>query len=371
MTVYNFSAGPATLPDKVIQQIQNDLPSINDSGMSILEISHRSNDFVQILEDAKKDLKDLMQIPDNYQILFFQGGGSGQFAAAPMNLANQHQKIALLDSGYWAKKAEKEAINLGFKVDQLESGIDSHYYQLPHLKSNRISEDYDYLHMTVNNTIEGTTYHQIPTLNVPIVGDMSSNFLAQEYNVSDFGMIFAGAQKNVGPAGVTIVIVREYLIDQVKSIPSILDYKLFIDKDSMYNTSPVFPIYACGLVLKWLKNDIGGIKAMEKINRQKATMLYEYLDNSALFNNYVNKADRSLTNVTFTTDNDELDQIFVKEAEANQLQNLKGHRSIGGMRASLYNAMPIEGVEALVQFLQKFEKEHTKGEIKNEEYQNI
>ncbi|MCF6515889.1 3-phosphoserine/phosphohydroxythreonine transaminase [Lactobacillus sp. S2-2] len=368
MTVYNFSAGPATLPDKVIKEIQNNLLSINESGMSILEISHRSKDFVQILEDAKKDLKDLMQIPDNYKILFFQGGGSGQFAAAPMNLANKHQKIALLDSGYWAKKAEKEAMNLGFKVDQIKSGIDSKYYQLPQINQTYLTGEYDYLHMTVNNTIEGTAYHEIPQLNVPIVGDMSSNFLAQEYNVSDFGMIFAGAQKNVGPAGVTIVIVREDLIDQVKAIPSILNYKLFIEKDSMYNTSPVFPIYACGLVLKWLKNDIGGIKEMEKINRKKATMLYEYLDQSKLFNNYVNKNDRSLTNVTFTTNDDELNQLFVKQAEQKGLKNLKGHRSIGGMRASLYNAMPIEGVKALIKFLQKFENEYTKGEIKSEEY---
>ncbi len=358
MKVYNFAAGPATLPATVIRQIQNELPSVAGSGMSILEISHRSELFDNIINDAKQDLVDLMNIPDNYHVLFFQGGGTGQFAAAPMNLATKYHKIALLDSGHWANRAGDEAENLGFDVDVIASGKNDKYEKLPHLSQQLPANIYDYLHITTNNTIEGTTYHQIKTQGTtPIVGDMSSNFLAEKYNVNDFGLIFAGAQKNLGPAGVTVAIVRDDLVHHVDHIPSILDYDLFIKKNSMFNTPPVFAIYAAGLVLKWLK-DQGGIEGIQAVNEKKAALLYDFLDQSKMFTNYVNKPDSSLTNVPFKTNDPDLDKKAIQEAKDAGLMNLKGHRSVGGLRASLYNAMPIEGVHALVDFLHKFEKEN-------------
>lgn len=358
MTIYNFAAGPATLPDPAIKQIQDELPSVNGSGMSIMEISHRSAMFDDIINTAEQNVRDLMHVPDNYHVLFFQGGGTGQFAAVPMNLATDHKKIALLDSGHWASRAGDEAANLGFQVDILSSTKDQHYQELPHYDKPISSNDYDYLHITTNNTIEGTAYHTIPEHgDVTLVGDLSSNFMAEEYNVKDFGLIFGGVQKNLGPAGVTLVIVRDDLVKPVEHIPSILNYSLFVKKNSMFNTPPVFNIYATGLVLKWLKEQ-GGIAGIEKLNKQKASLLYDFLDGSKLFANHIKHSDRSLTNIPFTTGDEDLDKQAIKATADAGLMNLKGHRSVGGLRASLYNAMPLEGVQALVDCLHNFEKQH-------------
>lgn len=355
MKIYNFAAGPATLPETVIQRIKRDLPSYDNSGMSVMEISHRSALFDEVIDQAKQDLRELLNIPDNYQVLFFQGGCTLQFTAAPMNLATKHQKIALLDSGHWADRAREEAERIGIKVDVLDSTKDQHYTKLPELK-NLTQNTYDYLHITTNNTIEGTAYSKLPeTGATELVGDMSSNFLGQQYDISKFGLVMAGAQKNLGIAGLTLVIVRDDLIGKVQNLPSMLDYDLFAKKNSMFNTPPVFAIYVAGLVLKWLKEQ-GGVPEMERRNRQKSGLLYDFLDNSKLFTAPVDKAARSLTNVPFITGNPDLDQQLLIQASDNGLVNIKGHRSVGGMRASLYNAMPYEGVEKLVDFLDKFEK---------------
>jgi len=356
MTIYNFAAGPAMMPAEVIQQIKADLPSFDNSGMSIMEISHRSALFENVFQKAQQDMRDLLKIPDNYQVLFFQGGCTLQFSAAPLNLANKYHKIALLDSGHWADRAGAEAKLVKTDVDVLDSTKDLKYTKLPVLKD-LPADTYDYLHITTNNTIEGTAYTQLPeTGTTELVGDMSSNFMGQVYDVKKFGTIMAGAQKNLGIAGLTVVIVRDDLIGKVPNLPSMVDYQLFAKKESMFNTPPVFAIYAAGLVLQWLK-DQGGIAEMERRNRQKSTLLYDFLDDSKLFTAPVVKENRSLTNVVFVTGNPEIDQKLVTEAAEQGLLNIKGHRSVGGMRASLYNAMPYEGVEKLVDFLTKFEKE--------------
>ncbi|WDF82791.1 3-phosphoserine/phosphohydroxythreonine transaminase [Lacticaseibacillus pabuli] len=358
MTIYNFAAGPAMMPAPVIKQIQDELPSLHGSGMSILEVSHRGQDFEKIIEDAEADLRELMAIPDDYAVLFMQGGGTGQFAAAPMNLARQFKRIAVLDSGQWAARADAEARRLGFTSDVLASTKTDRYTTLPALPEPLPQDQYDYVHICVNNTIEGTMFRQLPaTETTPLVGDMSSNILAQRYNVRDFGMIFAGAQKNLGPAGVTVVIVRRDLLGDAKHVPSAFDYQLFDAKHSLYNTPPVFAIYAVGLVLKWLKEQ-GGVDEMQRRNEAKSQLLYDYLDQSRLFFNPVKPADRSITNVPFMTGDADLDAAVVTAATAHGLLNLKGHRSVGGLRASLYNAMPLAGAEALVDFLNDFEKHH-------------
>ncbi|MQS53588.1 3-phosphoserine/phosphohydroxythreonine transaminase [Companilactobacillus mishanensis] len=357
MTIYNFSAGPATMPQPVIQQIKNDLPSYKNSGMSVMEISHRSSLFDGIIADAEQDLRDLMNIPDNYKVLFFQGGGTLQFTAAPLNLATKYHRIGLLDSGHWADRAGDEASRIGVKVDVLDSTKDIKYTELPVLKDLK-QDTYDYVHITTNNTIEGTAYSKIPdTGATELVGDQSSNFLAQQYKVEDFGAIMAGAQKNLGIAGLTIVIVRDDLIGKAKNLPSMVDYELFAKKNSMFNTPPVFAIYAAGLVLKWLKEQ-GGVPEMERRNLKKSGLLYDYLDNSKLFTAPVKKADRSLTNIPFITGDPDVDTDLISKATAAGLLNIKGHRSVGGMRASLYNAMPYEGAQALVDFLEKYEADY-------------
>jgi len=355
MTIYNFAAGPAVMPAPVIKQIQDELPSLHGSGMSILEVSHRGQDFEAIIEQAEADLRELMAIPDDYAVLFMQGGGTGQFAAAPLNLARDHRRIAVLDSGQWAARADAEARKLGFASDVLASTKMAHYTTLPKLPEALPQDQYDYLHICVNNTIEGTMFRDIPlTGTTPLVGDMSSNILAQRYNVRDFGMIFAGAQKNLGPAGVTVVIVRRDLLDDAEHVPSALDYALFDAKHSLYNTPPVFAIYAVGLVLKWLKAQ-GGVDEMQRRDEVKSALLYDFLDNSKLFYSPVKPADRSITNVPFMTGNAGLDAEVVAAAAKQGLLNLKGHRSVGGLRASLYNAMPLAGAQALVDFLHDFE----------------
>ncbi|AVK64224.1 3-phosphoserine/phosphohydroxythreonine transaminase [Lactobacillus sp. CBA3606] len=357
MPIYNFSAGPAVMPQPVIAQIQAELPSFQGSHMSIMELSHRSQLFDQVITDTEADLRTLMQIPDNYHVLFFQGGGTLQFTAAPLNLATKHHHIGLLDSGHWASRAADEATRVHTKVDILGSSAATHFTTLPIL-TQPVATDLDYVHVTTNNTIEGTAYTTLPvTGTVPLVADMSSNFLGQPYNVTDFGMIFAGAQKNLGPAGLTLVIVRDDLIGHAQHLPSMLDYQLFAAKRSMFNTPPVMAIYAAGLVLKWLKAQ-GGVTVMAQRNRQKAALLYDFLDQSTLFNNPVAPADRSLMNVPFKTTSPALDAQVIAGATQNGLLNLKGHRLLGGLRASLYNAMPIAGVQALVDYLATFEATH-------------
>ncbi|WP_407892856.1 3-phosphoserine/phosphohydroxythreonine transaminase [Lacticaseibacillus sp. N501-2] len=358
MVVYNFAAGPAVMPQPVIHQIQQELPSLNGSGMSIMEISHRSKAFDAIIQQAEARLRHLMAIPDDYAVLFMQGGGTGQFAAVPLNLATKYRRIAVLDSGQWATRAAAEADRLGIPADVLATTKADHYRHLPHLPKALAADTYDYLHVCLNNTVEGTAYTTLPAHgDTPLVADMSSNICAQRYNVKDFGMIFAGAQKNLGPAGVTVVIVKRSLLSDVQAVPSALDYSLFDKKHSLYNTPPVFAIYALNLTLGWLE-DLGGVDAMQQRNQEKSRLLYDFLDQSKLFHNDVLPADRSLTNVVFHTGDATLDQAVVDAAEACGLMNLKGHRSVGGLRASLYNAMPLAGVEALISFLTQFEKEH-------------
>lgn len=356
MTIYNYAAGPAMLPAAVIDQIQRELPNLNDSGMSILEVSHRGQDFAAIIAEAEANLRALMAIPDDYAVLFMQGGGTGQFAAAPLNLALDHRRIALLDSGIWANRAGAEAQRLGIDCDTLASTKAARYRDLPGLPAPLTADRYDYLHLCVNNTVEGTAFHTLPDANgTPIVSDMSSNILAEPYNVRDFAAIFAGAQKNLGPAGVTVVIVRRDLLKNAPGVPSAMDYTLTAAKHSLYNTPPVFAIYALNLVLRWVREQ-GGVAAMHERNLAKSARVYDFLDHSHLFSSPVAPAARSLTNLPFTTGDADRDDDVIAQATAAGLLNLRGHRSVGGLRASLYNAMPQAGADALVDFLYHYEQ---------------
>lgn len=356
--VYNFSAGPSMLPVEVLEKVQKDLLNYEGSGQSVMEMSHRSKEYQKIIDDAEADLRELMHIPDNYKVLFVQGGGTLQFAMVPLNLLRNSKKADYVLTGTWAKKAYKEACKYG-DIRVIASSEDDKFTWVPKITKEDVREDADYAYITTNNTIYGTKYNYIPeTGNVPLVADMSSNILSEEIDVSRFGMIWAGAQKNVGPAGVTIVIVREDLIGFAGAeVPTYLDYKIHADNGSMYNTPPCFSIYVAGEVFKYLKS-IGGIAEMERRNKEKAQMLYDFIDSSRLFSCPVAKEDRSLMNVVFVTGDAELDKKFIALAKENGMINLSGHRSIGGMRASIYNAMPKEGVAALVDFMRKFEKEN-------------
>lgn len=356
--VYNFSAGPSMLPVEVLEKVQKDLLNYEGSGQSVMEMSHRSKEYQKIIDDAEADLRELMHIPDNYKVLFVQGGGTLQFAMVPLNLLRNSKKADYVLTGTWAKKAYKEACKYG-DIRVIASSEDDKFTWVPKITKEDVREDADYAYITTNNTIYGTKYNYIPeTGNVPLVADMSSNILSEEIDVSRFGMIWAGAQKNVGPAGVTIVIVREDLIGFAGAeVPTYLDYKIHSDNGSMYNTPPCFSIYVAGEVFKYLKS-IGGIAEMERRNREKAQMLYDFIDSSRLFSCPVAKEDRSLMNVVFVTGDAELDKKFIALAKENGMINLSGHRSIGGMRASIYNAMPKEGVAALVDFMRKFEEEN-------------
>jgi phosphoserine aminotransferase len=356
--VYNFSAGPSMLPAEVLEKVQKDLLNYEGSGQSVMEMSHRSKEYQKIIDDAEADLRELMHIPDNYKVLFVQGGGTLQFAMVPLNLLRNSKKADYVLTGTWAKKAYKEACKYG-DIRVIASSEDDKFTWVPKITKEDVREDADYAYITTNNTIYGTKYNYIPeTGNVPLVADMSSNILSEEIDVSRFGMIWAGAQKNVGPAGVTIVIVREDLIGFAGAeVPTYLDYKIHADNGSMYNTPPCFSIYVAGEVFKYLKS-IGGIAEMERRNREKAQMLYDFIDSSRLFSCPVAKEDRSLMNVVFVTGDAELDKKFIALAKENGMINLSGHRSIGGMRASIYNAMPKEGVAALVDFMRKFEEEN-------------
>ncbi len=358
--VYNFSAGPAVLPEEVLKQAASEMLCYKDSGMSVMEMSHRSKDFEEIIKTAETDLRKLMNIPDNYKVLFLQGGGTTQFSMVPMNLM-RNKVVDFIMTGAWTEKAYAEANRFG-KANIIASSEDKKYTYIPNLDNLEFSEDADYVHICENNTIYGTKYNKLPdTKGKILVSDLSSSILSEPIDVSKYGIIFAGAQKNVGPAGVTIVIIREDLItdDYLPGTPLMLQYKTHAKKGSMYNTPPTYGIYICGLVFKHLLK-MGGIEAMHKRNLEKAYILYDFLDSSEMFHGTVNPEDRSLMNVTFVTDDENLNKKFIEEAKANGFVNLKGHRSVGGMRASIYNAMPIEGVKALVEFMKKFEGENLK-----------
>lgn len=358
--VYNFSAGPAVLPEEVLRQAASEMLDYQGTGMSVMEMSHRSKPFASIIETAEADLRELMQIPDNYQVLFLQGGATQQFAAIPMNLM-QNKVADYIVSGSWSKKAFKEAKLYG-DARCIASSEDKNFSYVPNVDDLTFSPDADYVYICQNETIYGTRYPKLPdTGNIPLVTDVSSMFLSEPMNVSDFGLIYGGAQKNIGPAGVTIVIVRDDLVREevLPFTPSIMRYTTQVAAKSLSNTPPAYGIYICGLVFKWLKEQ-GGLAAMAARNEQKAALLYDYLDQSQLFKGTARKEDRSLMNVPFVTGSDELDALFVAEAKTHGLESLKGHRSVGGMRASIYNAMPLAGVEALVEFMDEFEKAHAK-----------
>ncbi len=354
--VYNFSAGPAVLPEEVLKEAAAEMLDYKGTGMSVMEMSHRSKAYQEIIDEAEADLRDLMNIPDNYKVLFMQGGASQQFAMIPMNLM-KNKKAAYVVTGMWAKKAYQEAKMYGEAVE-VASSADETFSYIPDCSDLDIPEDADYVYICENNTIYGTKFHTLPnTKGKDLISDVSSCFLSEPVDVSKYAMIYGGVQKNVGPAGVVIAIIREDLItDEVyPGTPTMLKYKTHADNGSMYNTPPTYGIYMCGKVFKWLKKQ-GGLEAMKAHNEKKAAILYDFLDSSELFKGTVRKEDRSLMNVPFVTGNEELDAKFVKEAKEAGFENLKGHRSVGGMRASIYNAMPIEGVEKLVEFMKEFEK---------------
>lgn len=355
---YNFSAGPSMLPLSVIENVAENLPNYKGCGESVMEMSHRSKEFKTILEEAEKDLREIMNIPDNYKVMFLQGGGTLQFAMVPLNLLRKSGKADYIITGSWAKKAAKEAKKFG-DIKIVASSEESTFSYIPEVKKEDFRPDADYVHITFNNTIYGTHYPYIPdTGDIPLVADMSSCILSEEIDVSKFGLIYAGAQKNVAPSGVTIVIMREDLIGFAKeTVPTYLDYKVHAENDSAYNTPNCFGIYVAGEVFKHIKN-IGGIAAMHDLDVKKAKKLYDYIDSSQLYTCPVREQDRSLMNVVFVTGNGDLDKKFVAEGKAAGLHNLNGHRSIGGMRASIYNAMPMEGVDALIDFMKKFEAEN-------------
>ena len=356
--VYNFSAGPAVLPEEVLREAADEMMDYQGSGMSVMEMSHRSKVYDDIIKTAEQDLRDLMNIPDNYKVLFLQGGASQQFAMIPMNLMKN--KVAdYIVTGQWAKKAWQEASKYG-KANKIASSEDKTFSYIPDCSDLPISDDADYVYICENNTIYGTKFKELPnTKGKLLVSDMSSCILSEPVDVSKYGIIYAGVQKNIGPAGVVIVIIREDLIteDVLPGTPTMLQYKIHDDAESLYNTPPAYGIYICGKVFKWLKKQ-GGLAAMKEKNEEKAKILYDFLDSSKMFKGTVEAKDRSLMNVPFVTGNDELDAKFVKESSAAGFMNLKGHRSVGGMRASIYNAMPKEGVEKLVEFMKKFEEEN-------------
>ncbi len=356
--VYNFSAGPSMLPLEVLEKASKEMTSYGDTGMSVMEMSHRSKAYQEIIDGAEATLREIMAIPDNYKVLFLQGGASTQFAMIPLNLMNGSNKADFVNTGAWTKKAIAEAKKYG-QVNVLASSEDTTYTYIPKLDKSKFTPDADYFYMASNNTIYGTRFGELPdTGDVPIVADMSSDILSEVVDVSKYGVIFAGAQKNMGPAGVTIVIIREDLIGNAMDItPTMLNYKTHADKGSMFNTPPTYSIYIAGLVFEWIKNQ-GGIKAIQVRNEEKASLLYNYLDSSKMFEGTVVKENRSLMNIPFKLPTDELNAKFIAEAGKRDFVNLKGHRSVGGMRTSIYNAMPVEGVKKLVEFMKEFEAEH-------------
>ena len=356
--VYNFSAGPSMLPEAVLKKAADQMLDYQGTGMSVMEMSHRSKEYEAIILHAEELFRELMGIPDNYKVLFLQGGASTQFAMIPMNLMNGSHKMDTILTGQWAKKAASEAKKFG-EVRIVASSEDAVFNYIPKVDASAFAPDADYVHITMNNTIYGTKYNTLPdTGKVPLVADISSCVLSESLDVSKFALLYAGAQKNIGPAGLTVVIVRDDMIGKApESVPTMMNYETHAKNGSMYNTPPTYSIYICMLVLEWLK-ELGGVAAIEKINREKAKILYDFLDESKLFRGTVVPEDRSLMNVPFVTGQDDLNAEFIKEAKAAGFVNLKGHRTVGGMRASIYNAMPAEGVAKLVEFMKDFESKH-------------
>ena len=358
--VFNFSAGPAVLPEEVLRELANEMLDYKGSGMSVMEMSHRSKEYEEIINEAEADLRELMNIPSNYKVLFLQGGAHQQFSMIPMNLM-KNGKADYIITGQWAKRAWQEAGIYG-EARAVASSADKTFSYIPDCSDLDISEDADYVYICENNTIYGTKFKTLPnTKGKTIVADVSSSVLSEPVDVTKYGLIYGGAQKNIGPAGVVIVIIREDLVteDTMDKTPTMFKYKTHVDNASMYNTPNTYGIYVCGKVFKWLKKQ-GGLVGIKELNEKKAKILYDFLDSSKLFKGTVRKEDRSLMNVPFITGDEELDAKFVKEAKAAGFVNLKGHRSVGGMRASIYNAMPIEGVEKLVDFMRNFEKENVR-----------
>ncbi len=354
--VYNFSAGPSMLPEPVLRKAAEEMLDYRGTGMSVMEMSHRSKVYISIIEKAESMIRKLMGIPDNYSVLFLQGGASSQFAMVPMNLMNKSKKADYVNTGNWSKKAISEAKLFG-AANVIASSEDKNFTYIP--DSFKISEDADYVHVTSNNTLEGTRFVKFPkTGDIPLVADMSSDIMSVAFDVSQFGLIYAGAQKNLGPAGVTIVIIRNDLIGRhIEKTPTMLRYDTHTKEKSLYNTPPCYAIYIAGLVFEWIE-EMGGIKAIEAANYEKAKILYDFLDNSEMFTNPVIKEDRSIMNIPFTAPNDELNEKFISESEKAGLCTLRGHRLVGGMRASIYNAMPLSGVKKLVEFMKAFEMEN-------------
>lgn len=355
--VYNFSAGPSMLPESVLKIAADEMLNYQGSGQSVMEMSHRSKTYDAIIKECEQSLRSVMDIPDNYKVLFLQGGASSQFAMIPMNLMTKSKKADFVITGQWAKKAYQEAARYGTAVP-VATSADKTFSYIPKLDENTFSDDADYFHICLNNTIYGTKFNKLPkTGHVPLVADVSSCILSEPIDVKRFGLLYAGAQKNMGPAGLTVVIIREDLIGNAMDItPTMFNYQTHAENESMYNTPPTYAIYICKLVLDWIKNEIGGLENMKKQNEEKAALLYDFLDSSKLFHATVEKGSRSLMNIPFVTGNGDLDAKFVKEAVAQGLVNLKGHRSVGGMRASIYNAMPLSGVQKLVSFMKEFER---------------
>lgn len=356
--VYNFSAGPSMLPEEVLKKAASEMLDYEGSGQSVMEMSHRSKVFDKIIKDAEALLRELMNIPDNYKVLFLQGGASAQFSAIPLNFMNSSGKADYIITGQWANKAYQEACKYG-EARVVASSKDKTFSYIPKTKREDFDPEADYAYICMNNTIYGTVYHELPdTGDVPLIADISSCFLSEPIDVTKFAMVYGGAQKNVAPAGLVIAIIREDMLGKQRDItPTMMNYKIQADNDSLYNTPPCYTIYICKLVLEWIKS-LGGLEKMKERNEKKAKILYDFLDSSKMFRGTVVPEDRSLMNVPFVTDSDELNAKFIKEAEAQGFVNLKGHRTVGGMRASIYNAMPIEGVEKLVAFMKKFEEEN-------------
>lgn len=357
--VYNFSAGPSMLPESVLKTAAAEMLDYKGTGESVMEMSHRSKEYGAIINEAESLLREIMNIPDNYKVLFLQGGASTQFAAIPLNFMNGSGKADYVITGQWAKKAAQEASRYG-EVNIIASSADKTFSYIPKLDKSTFTKDADYFYICMNNTIYGTVYHELPeTGDVPLIADISSCFLSEPLDVTKFGMLYGGAQKNVAPAGVTICIIREDLLGKARDItPTMLNYQIHADNGSMYNTPPCYTIYIMKLVLEWIKNEVGGLEKMKELNERKAKILYDFLDSSEMFKGTVVPEDRSLMNVPFVTGDTDLDAKFVAAAKEAGFINIKGHRTVGGMRASIYNAMPIEGVEKLVAFMKKFEEEN-------------
>ncbi len=353
--IYNFSAGPATLPEEVLQQASKDIINFYDKGIGLIELSHRSKEFMAVAEETESLLRELMEIPNNYKVLFLQGGASTQFAMIPMNLLIPGAKATYLNTGTWSKKAIKEAKLFG-NIDVAYSSEDKGFNHVPNQSMYKVANDSEYLYFVSNNTIFGTQFQDFPKSDVPLICDMSSDILSRKINVADFALIFAGAQKNMGPAGCTVVIIRDDLLDKTpETVPTMFKYKTHADKGSMFNTPPCFAMYTVGLVLKWLKGN-GGIAAMEKTNTDKAKILYDLIDGSSFYKGHAQVESRSKMNITFNLPTPELEAQFIEEAASQGFDGLKGHRSVGGVRASIYNAFPVQGVKDLAQFMTDFEK---------------